>query len=145
VHFKDCSMHKSVGLWGLPNPFLMCRCETFTRAHTISLLHFQTSGLEAKKISRQDPRHCVLRGLAWLLTLNNVIDAWHPSTGHWISLALLLSWPSFMLQHTWLCTVAVLLSKRYFPACGSLKSYLTILMPVHSLRLASEWMRWEQR
>ena len=41
--FKGCSMHKSVGPWGLPNPFLMCRCETFTRAHIISLLHFQTS------------------------------------------------------------------------------------------------------
>jgi len=48
--FKGCSTHKSVGPWGLPNPFLMCGCETFTRAHIISLLHFQTSGLEVKNI-----------------------------------------------------------------------------------------------
>jgi len=48
--FKGCSMHKSVYRWGLSNPFLMCRCEMFTRAHIISLLHFQTSRLEAKQI-----------------------------------------------------------------------------------------------
>jgi len=132
-------MHESAGPWGLPNPFPVCRCETFTRAQIINLLHFQTSWLEAKTFYRQDPRHRVLQGLAWLLSLNNIIDAWHSLTRHRISLALLMSWPLFMLQRTWLCTVAIPLSQRSFPACGSLKSYLTNLNAC-ALSKAGKWV-----